>query len=316
MKISVALCTYNGEDFISEQIESIINQTSSVDEIIICDDGSNDSTLDILNEYKLKYSNIIKIFQNKNNLGVTKNFERCIELCEGDLILISDQDDIWFENKVSEIINFAKLNPNKLAFFHDLKPTKGEHSLWEYLSFSKSFGELILKKNLFVYSELKFNNFVTGAALAIRKEAKKNIFPLSGKILHDYEIALKLGLEDKIIPFPKILGFYRIHQNQQVGLDELNIDLSKENSINEFQNQQIINYKSELSFLSIALARAKEFSVFIPKLLPYISTFESEIEKVKCQYLNKLSFFKQKKTLLAWYYYNINETKFRDIFFK
>lgn len=86
MSISVAMCTYNGESYLIEQLESIINQTMPVDEIVICDDGSTDSTC-LLVEQFIKTSRIpIKFIKNGRNIGFTKNFEKAICLCSGDII--------------------------------------------------------------------------------------------------------------------------------------------------------------------------------------------------------------------------------------
>ena len=76
MKLSVALCTYNGEKYIKEQIDSILNQTLKIDEIVICDDRSTDSTISILEEYAIHNPNIFKIHINEENLRSVKNFEK------------------------------------------------------------------------------------------------------------------------------------------------------------------------------------------------------------------------------------------------
>lgn len=85
-KISVALCTYNGEKFIHQQIDSILNQSLKVDEIVVCDDGSTDETQNILAKYQNKYPSIFKIHINEKNLRSVKNFEKAISLCSGEII--------------------------------------------------------------------------------------------------------------------------------------------------------------------------------------------------------------------------------------
>lgn len=96
MKLSVALCTYNGESFLQQQLDSILQQELSVDEIVICDDGSTDRTISIIESYKQRYHYPTFILeQNKKNKGVRKNFEYAISLCSGDIIFLSDQDDVW-----------------------------------------------------------------------------------------------------------------------------------------------------------------------------------------------------------------------------
>ena len=97
--ISVVMGTYNGERFIREQLDSILQQTVPADEIIIQDDCSTDHTYDILLEYTQKYP-IIKLYRNSKNLGVNANFFNAISKAQGDFIAISDQDDIWNKNKL------------------------------------------------------------------------------------------------------------------------------------------------------------------------------------------------------------------------
>lgn len=119
MKISVAMATYNGEDYIEEQLFSIINQTRPPDEIVICDDNSSDNTLEIID--KITSNTIVPIvaYKNEKNLGFTGNFIKAISLSNGDLIFISDQDDVWFENKISAVIDLYRRNPGKHVFIND-----------------------------------------------------------------------------------------------------------------------------------------------------------------------------------------------------
>lgn len=101
--VSIAMTTYNGEKFIKKQLDSIINQTYKNLEIIICDDGSTDKTIDIIKEYQKKDKRI-KLYINEKNLGFSKNFEKAISLCKGDYIALSDQDDIWELDKIETMV--------------------------------------------------------------------------------------------------------------------------------------------------------------------------------------------------------------------
>src|SRR5688500_10348209 len=92
--VSIALCVYNGEKFLREQLDSLVNQSYPNIEIIASDDRSTDASLLILQEYADRYP-YFKFGQNEQNLGYVKNFEKVISLCSGDLIALSDQDDIW-----------------------------------------------------------------------------------------------------------------------------------------------------------------------------------------------------------------------------
>ena len=101
MNVSVAMATYNGEKYLREQLESIIPQLSNNDEIIVSDDGSTDETLNILLEYKSRYS-FIKIYKGPRK-GVFSNFNNALLHCNNDIIFLSDQDDVWIEGKVKYI---------------------------------------------------------------------------------------------------------------------------------------------------------------------------------------------------------------------
>ena len=111
--VSIAMCTYNGEKYIEEQIESILNQSYKNLEIIICDDNSTDNTTKLIESY-IKVDSRIKIFRNKQNLGFIKNFEKAISLCNGEYIALSDQDDIWKLNKIE--LYLKKIKDNILIY--------------------------------------------------------------------------------------------------------------------------------------------------------------------------------------------------------
>lgn len=97
--VSVVLCTYNGEKYLREQLDSVVNQTYPLHEIIIQDDGSTDNTLQIANEYAERHDNII-VKVNTHERGINGNFFSALSSSTGDLIAICDQDDIWVEDKI------------------------------------------------------------------------------------------------------------------------------------------------------------------------------------------------------------------------
>ena len=112
--ISLVLCTYNGEKYIEKQLTSIVNQTVLPDEIIVCDDISIDDTLNIIYSFKEKYNNIKwQVIKNKNKLGFANNFINALKFANGDYIFLSDQDDIWELDKISNMLNIIE-NNNKI----------------------------------------------------------------------------------------------------------------------------------------------------------------------------------------------------------
>lgn len=98
-KVSVAIATYNGAKYLSEQLDSIFAQTLLPDEVVVVDDCSTDNSWKILQDYSSVYK-IIKIYRNERNVGVTKTFERALSISSGDFIALADQDDYWLPNKL------------------------------------------------------------------------------------------------------------------------------------------------------------------------------------------------------------------------
>lgn len=114
MTVSVALALYNGEKFIEKQLDTLRLQTVKPNQVVLCDDGSSDNTVNIVNEYINKYSlgDSWKVCKNPQNLGYAKNFYHAMDLCDGDLIYLCDQDDIWKNDKIEKMNKVMEENPN------------------------------------------------------------------------------------------------------------------------------------------------------------------------------------------------------------
>ncbi|WP_419677751.1 glycosyltransferase family 2 protein [Aliarcobacter lanthieri] len=205
--VSIAMCTYNGDRFIKEQIDSILSQTYSNIEIVIVDDGSKDSTQSIINEY-LKKDNRIKFFQNKKNLGFVKNFEYAISLCSGDYIALADQDDIWKKDKIDV---FIKNIGNNLLIYSDAILVD---------KYSKEIGkELIRPNGNLVKGKCNkafiFYNCVSGNTLMFKKELIKYILPIPNKMaFHDIWIAFVASTIGTITYTDTAYTYYRRYSEQ------------------------------------------------------------------------------------------------------
>lgn len=150
MKISVALCTYNGSSYIEKQLNSILDQQDfKVNEIVICDDNSTDETLEILNDFKAKHPSVFSIHVNEYNVGSTKNFEKAISLCSGDYIFLADQDDIWKEDKIKKTLAVFDKNPSAEGVFSNADLIDQEDNLIPSVTIWDSvfFGKRITKTN-------------------------------------------------------------------------------------------------------------------------------------------------------------------------
>src|SRR6185436_6024182 len=120
MSVSVAMCTYNGANYLNDQLRSIACQTLPPAELIICDDGSIDKTIEIIQNFKQQTSIPISLYQNSTRLGIIKNFQQAISLCNYEYIALSDQDDIWMPDKLNKQIQFLESKREVQVVFADL----------------------------------------------------------------------------------------------------------------------------------------------------------------------------------------------------
>lgn len=221
--ISVALCVYNGERFLTEQLNSIKNQTLPVNELVVCDDCSTDSTYDIITAFGKEVSFPVRYYKNDKQLGSTKNFEKCLKLCTGDIIFLCDQDDAWLPEKVAKQVAYLNQHPDKMAVFSDgglmdaqSKPIAG--SVWGAVSFDAKAQEQWLSDD--AYKLLYRGYVVTGATLAIRASILSTLTPFPDGIkemIHDSWMTLILTMNNQIGFINEPLINYRRHASQQVG---------------------------------------------------------------------------------------------------
>lgn len=206
-KISVAICTYNGERFLQEQLKSIIDQTVPPDEIIICDDQSKDSSVKVAESILKRWHGEWRIFVNETNLGFKKNFPKAISLCHGDIIFLADQDDVWNPRKIEMMMPVFE-DESVILAFHDAELVDERlnqvyPSFWETMNFDYN---LFQKKNYRIVFE---HNVMQGAACCFRKELFSKACPFPSNVIHD-EWLLLIGLcEGKVIPVNKALLKYR-----------------------------------------------------------------------------------------------------------
>jgi len=225
MKISVALCTYNGARFIREQLESIASQTSLPDEVIVCDDGSNDGTHDIVAQFAIDAPFKLEYSKNPSRLGVAKNFERAISLCTGDIVFLCDQDDVWLPQKIATMLP-PFLADEKIglvfsnAFLTDSRLNRLGYTLWDTFRFDKK-GQLALKGDDAI-SFLVRSNVVTGSAAAFRMSLRNKLLPFPNVLTHDAWLAIVAATTSQIEPVDVPLILYRQHEKNVVGVRRLN----------------------------------------------------------------------------------------------
>jgi glycosyltransferase involved in cell wall biosynthesis len=117
--ISVAMATYNGEDYIEEQLQSIASQNRLPDEVVICDDASTDATVGLIDKFARNVPFAIRTYVNGANIGFSRNFNKALSLCEGDIVFLSDQDDVWFADKLSSTLRVFAARSEVCIVVHD-----------------------------------------------------------------------------------------------------------------------------------------------------------------------------------------------------
>ena len=200
--ISVALCTYNGEKYIKEQLESIIGQFYKNLEIVIVDDGSTDQTFAIVTGYAQKDSRI-KCYKNEQNLGFNKNFEKALTLTTGDYIAISDQDDIWLPNKLQLLLDH--IQDNWLIFSNS-----------SYIGQDKQRKLLRDFKLPANYKGIILRNFVTGHTALLQREFLDFALPFPNKGYYDWWLGFVAAYHHKITFYDEVLTYYRIHDESVI----------------------------------------------------------------------------------------------------
>jgi Glycosyl transferase family 2 len=219
VRTSVAICTYNGAGFIAAQLESILAQSPAPDEIVVCDDLSTDSTVEIVRGIAARGGPAFRIEVNRDRLGVAHNFEKAVGLSTGDLILLSDQDDVWLPGKIARLAA-AFERPEVTAAFSDARLVDAElrdlgPTLWSTLEFTPPRSPAAMLRLL------QRRNVVTGATLAFRRALLPLVAPIpaSPLFLHDWWIGLLAAAMGEVAAIPEPLILYRQHGGQHVGAE-------------------------------------------------------------------------------------------------
>ena len=215
--IEILMATYNGEKYISEQINSIINQTYKNWKLLIRDDGSKDETLEILKEYEKKDKRINILRDTKGNLGFVKNFEELLRNSSEEFVMFSDQDDYWLENKIelyiNELIKLSEIERKNPLLLHSNSFICDEN--------------LNIKKKEFVNSKIAnqyeensyfFAYIVQGSTTLVNKQLIDIGLPfLRNVTLHDRYFHLLSEFFGRRIFINKSLLKYRQHSSNKIG---------------------------------------------------------------------------------------------------
>jgi len=228
-QISVVLCTFNGARYLREQLESIAQQTRLPAELVVCDDQSVDGTISILRDFAAEVPFPVRIFENEQRLGSTRNFDKAIGLADRDLIALCDQDDRWAPNKLEKLSEILSTDPFAGAIFSDANLIDEN---------SKSIGLRLFAKHKFSISKRRsfLNNptsmllkhdVVTGSTLMFRASLRVHCQPITDSWIHDGWLTWMIALHSKILLTSDALTDYRIHGGQQLGVGESRTGVSE-----------------------------------------------------------------------------------------
>lgn len=218
--MAIAMCTYNGAEYLTQQLESIANQTYLPRQLVVCDDCSQDETIDILEKFSKIAPFHVDIYKNKKNIGSTKNFEQAIQLCNADLIALADQDDVWIPDKLLKLTIQLDSHPNAGFAFSDASMVDSNlnplgYTMWQSVNFSKLVRHYQKGEDVNILIQ---RNVVTGATMAFRQNIRNMITPIPRTWVHDGWISLVLSIAGQPgLPINEPLILYRQHRRQQLG---------------------------------------------------------------------------------------------------
>lgn len=313
MKVSVAICTYNGEKYIAQQIKSILEQTCRVNEIIISDDGSTDNTLSVAEEMLRGQSVDYVVLKNKPAKGVAANFLSALKHAAGDYIFTCDQDDVWFPDKVEKFMQAVSQQPADL-YFSDGMLVDGEcrplgTNLWEANGIAYS---ALAERPLF-HTVIK-NPVVTGAAMLVSKELVARISRIPENWLHDEWLSVFAALSDRAVAVNTPTFCYRQHGRNVVGakkktlLDRIQIWLKGFENLHAFH---LLRQKKCNDIMTIA--EGSRYEALVRDAMLFWSELAALPEMGRWKGLCRITGFLRK----GWYtrFYSSYRSYIRDVLF-
>lgn len=256
-KIAILLATYNGEHFLAQQINSVLNQTFTNWTLYIRDDGSTDSTLGIIKDYVNKHSNIVLLDPVNKNLGAMNSFLWLLENINSDYYMFCDQDDVWLPNKIE--LSYAELRGLELneknlpaLVFSDLFVVNQSleiiaNSMWEYSRLNR-----IMEPDKYLFA----GPLATGCTMIFNRAAKTiALLNVKHAVMHDALLALAVltnGGRIKALYTPLI--YYRQHNGNVLGALKFNASILKKLvTIKKIITDNYLYFRFVNSFIKISI---------------------------------------------------------------
>lgn len=266
MKISIALATYNGTRYLREQLDSFMAQSRSPDELVITDDNSTDDTISIIKSFASQAPFEIRYSVNEKNIGYAANFERAIQQCTGDLIFLSDQDDIWFPEKIARIEAGFEQNPDVLLIMCDARLVYADGRQTQFTNL-----------NQIIALGLTDHLFSTGCCMAFRRILTPLLLPIPiDSFKHDVWInKLAILLNGKHI-IPEVMQYYRRHCN-----NTSEWIASRIGKFNQYDLYQSYRNKDPRRFYFNRLKQIQKLEQRLQNTINYNSDFVKFSEKIE-----------------------------------
>ena len=221
--ISIAMTTYNGAQFVQAQLRSILEQTRQPDEIIICDDGSRDDTVNIIRHVmETSGTDRIRLVENEENLGYIRNFYKAISLTKGDYIFLADQDDIWHREKLEKSLAIMeRTGAAAICTRSRLIDRDGQEMDGNAFIVSVLLARLKEELGPVRFFDLVIENVAQGCTYCFTKEVRAKYLALNSRqLIHDHQIMFIASLVGKVYACAEPMIDYRIHGSNSAGLQE------------------------------------------------------------------------------------------------
>lgn len=224
--VSVVLAAYNGERYLTEQLQSLLSQTRPADEVIICDDCSTDSTAEIVNAFIKKHRLDNWCFLCcEQNVGFIKNFHRAIKKATGDIVFLCDQDDRWREDKIEKVCDFFSAHSDALSVCTALCPTNAEGGKIDIPSPKGTSNCGLVRQAVAEGDYIKVtlpecmrSNVSAGCTMALRRQLTEDYAEKSKALIpHDQELNLLAAMRGGLYFLNIPLTYYRLHESNALG---------------------------------------------------------------------------------------------------
>jgi len=284
--VSVILATFKGEKYLQTQLDAVFNQTYPSLEVIAIDDVSTDNTLNILNEYARKHSNM-KVIVNEKNLGPIKNFQKGCELSSGDLIALCDQDDYWVTEKISRLVdeigNYQMIYSDSFICNENLEKT------------GRKISDNVACQTLYSCLQQAVFGRIYGHATLFKRELYHTSTPFLDVISHDWWLCYNATLNGGIKYLNEPLNFYRQHSHNYYGAvgTKRKKKIAEDKKAKKLLERKITIKRINAFYEACPLTLQKEKNV-LQKLVKSYNSFS-----ITNNFLRMFIFFKYHKLLLA-----------------